>query len=240
MLPELLKDLLLFPNGFFLSLNIFIFHPGIIIPSFSGYFKRKCSKPIDQWTTKWISSHTGICILDFPGKEFTWNVGDLGSIPGLGRSSGEGNSYPLQYSGLENSMDCIVHGVTNSQTQLSNFHREAWRAAVQWVAKSWTRPSDRTTAIYEVDFCTRKIPEHGNKNILQSLNFKHKVLLRKKKKCAEIKISESTFILWMQILMYRYLPKYWLSLICESVGSDSVNFKFAACSIGSILLAAVL
>ena len=38
------------------------------------------------------------------------NVGYLGSIPGLGRSPGEENSYPLQYSGLENSMDCIVHG----------------------------------------------------------------------------------------------------------------------------------
>ena len=44
------------------------------------------------------------------------NVGYLGSIPGLGRSPGEGNGYPHQYSGLENSMDCIVHGVANSQT----------------------------------------------------------------------------------------------------------------------------
>ena len=40
------------------------------------------------------------------------NVGDLVSIPGLGRSPGEENDYPLQYSGLENSMDCLVHGVT--------------------------------------------------------------------------------------------------------------------------------
>ena len=56
------------------------------------------------------------------GKESTCNVGDLGSIPGLGRSPGEGNGYPLQYSGLENSKDCIVHGVAKSQTQLSNFH----------------------------------------------------------------------------------------------------------------------
>ena len=44
-------------------------------------------------------------------KEFTWNVGDLGSIPGLGRYPGEGKGYPVQYSGLENPMDCIVHGV---------------------------------------------------------------------------------------------------------------------------------
>ena len=45
------------------------------------------------------------------GKEFTCNAGDPGLIPGLGRSPGEGNGYPLQYSGLENSMDCIVHGI---------------------------------------------------------------------------------------------------------------------------------
>ena len=56
------------------------------------------------------------------GKESTYNVGDLALIPGLGRSPGEGTSYPLQYSGLENSMDCTVHGVTKSQTRLSDFH----------------------------------------------------------------------------------------------------------------------
>ena len=53
------------------------------------------------------------------GKESACNVGDLGLIPGLGRSPGEGHGYPLQYSGLENSMDCIVHGVAKSQTPLS-------------------------------------------------------------------------------------------------------------------------
>ena len=56
------------------------------------------------------------------GKESTCDAGDLGLIPGLGRSPGERESYPLQYSGLENSMDCIAHGVTKSQTRLSNFH----------------------------------------------------------------------------------------------------------------------
>ena len=45
------------------------------------------------------------------GKESTYNVGELGSIPGLGRSLGERNSYPLQYSGLENPVDCTVHGI---------------------------------------------------------------------------------------------------------------------------------
>ena len=49
-------------------------------------------------------------------------MGDLGLIPGLGRSLGEGKGYLLQYSGLENSMDCIVHGVAKSQTRLSDSH----------------------------------------------------------------------------------------------------------------------
>ena len=49
-------------------------------------------------------------------------MGDLGYILGLGRSPGEGKGYPLQYSGLENSMDCIVHVIAKSWTQLSNFH----------------------------------------------------------------------------------------------------------------------
>ena len=55
-------------------------------------------------------------------KKSVCNVGDLGSIPGLERSPGEGKSYPLPYPGLENSMDCIVHGISKSQTWLSNFH----------------------------------------------------------------------------------------------------------------------
>ena len=61
------------------------------------------------------------------GKEFTCNSGDLGLIPGLGRSPGEGNDYPLQYFGLENPMDrralqATVHGVAKSQTRLSDFN----------------------------------------------------------------------------------------------------------------------
>ena len=55
-------------------------------------------------------------------KESASNAGDLGSIPGFGSSPGEGKGYPLQYSGLENSMDCIVHGVTKSWTRLRDFH----------------------------------------------------------------------------------------------------------------------
>ena len=66
------------------------------------------------------------CPQSFPcgsaGKESTCSVGDLGSIPGLGRFPGEGKGYPLQYSGLENSMVCIVHGIAKNQILLGNFH----------------------------------------------------------------------------------------------------------------------
>ena len=60
-------------------------------------------------------------------KRLAYNMGDLGSIPGSGRSSGEGNGNPLQYSSLKNPMD-----------------RGAWQATVHWVSKSWTRLSEFT------------------------------------------------------------------------------------------------
>ena len=56
------------------------------------------------------------------GKESPCNEGDLGLIPGLGRSPAKGKGYPLQCSGLKNSMDCIVHGITKSWIWLSDFH----------------------------------------------------------------------------------------------------------------------
>ena len=65
------------------------------------------------------------------GKESVCNVEDPGSIPGSGRSSGEGNGYPFQCFCLENSTDrgtwwATVHGVANSQTQLSDYHFHSW------------------------------------------------------------------------------------------------------------------
>ena len=65
-------------------------------------------------------SESFYCLDIFPdssiGKESACTVGDPGSIPGLGRSPGEGKGYPLQYSGLENSMDNVVYGVAKSRT----------------------------------------------------------------------------------------------------------------------------
>ena len=90
----------------------------------------------------------GLCIS--AGKESACNVGDLGSIPGLGRYPGEGKGYPLQYSDLENSMDCIVHGVAKSQTQLSDFYfhflslssetTSSSSCSVMWVGKLTFNP----------------------------------------------------------------------------------------------------
>ena len=70
----------------------------------------------------WKKSHN----MGFPdssvSKESTCSAGDLSSIPGSGRSAGEGKGYPLQYSGLENSMDYTAHVITNSWVRLSDFH----------------------------------------------------------------------------------------------------------------------
>ena len=76
-------------------------------------------KPSLYWQTIWHGN-----------KEFICNAGDLGSNPGFGRSSGEGNGNPLQYSCLENSMDrgvwqATAHGVTKSRTQLSDYRFRA-------------------------------------------------------------------------------------------------------------------
>ena len=80
----------------------------------AGHGVPKSQTPLSGWTID--------IICDSAGKKSTCNVEDLGLIPGLGRSPGEGKGYPLQYSGLENSMNCIVHGVTKSWTPLRAFH----------------------------------------------------------------------------------------------------------------------
>jgi len=84
---------------------------------------------LDSWVRKirWRRNRLPTPVfLGFPcgsaGKESSHNAGAPSSITGLGRSAEEGKDYPLQYSGLENSMDCIVHGVRKSQTGLNDFH----------------------------------------------------------------------------------------------------------------------
>ena len=81
-------------------------------------------KRLKEKISKIVKIH--IIDLDFPcdsaGKKSALNVRDLGSIPELGRSPGEGKGYPPQYSVLEDSMACIVRGVAKSQTRLRDFH----------------------------------------------------------------------------------------------------------------------
>ena len=79
------------------------------------------------------------------GKESACNAGDLGSIPDLGRFPGEGNSYPLQYSGLENSMVYIVHVVATCQTQLSSFHLHFQFSSVTQSCRTPCDPMNRST-----------------------------------------------------------------------------------------------
>ena len=78
------------------------------------------------------------------GKELACHVGDLGSIPGLGRSPGEGKGYSLQYSGLKNSIDCIVNGVAKSRTQLGDFHFQfTFNSGQTWKIVSYSLTNGR-------------------------------------------------------------------------------------------------
>ena len=119
------------------------------------------------------------------GKESTCSVGDLDLIPGLGRSPGEGEGYPLQYSGLENSMDSIVHGITKSWTGLSNFHFQGWKCV-------WGGCVDFITVVTheEQDAC------ETNKSIGPE---KHSPFIWMQNICWEV--SETN-------LFYNSLPKY--------------------------------
>ena len=97
------------------------------------------------WRREWLPTPV---FLGFPsgsaGKESTRNVGDLGSIPRLGKSLGKGKGYPLQYSGLENSTDCIVHGVAKSRTWLTLTSLSLSSLAV-W---HWVKNSQHVTSTF--------------------------------------------------------------------------------------------
>ena len=125
------------PLTYFLTIPWFAFSRGLFIywvgqKVHSGFSVRWCGKTRMNFLANLVymcvciyvcNIHTQGLSCDSAGKESACNAGDLGSIPGLGRSPGEGKAYPLQCSGLGNPMDCIVHGVTKSWTLLSNFHR---------------------------------------------------------------------------------------------------------------------
>ena len=91
-------------------------------------------------------------------KESTCNEGDLGSVPGQRRSPGEGKGYPLQYSGLENSMDCIIRPGGHKETQLSDFHFTfSYSVSFHWTSIAsrtnmtlWMVTSLRTQVTYRI------------------------------------------------------------------------------------------
>ena len=88
----------------------------LILPtlSYSDFYQLWAkSQLISLWHS--LATMNGFFSGGSDGKESACNMGDQGSIPELGRSPGEGNGNPLQHSGLENSMDCLVHGVTKSR-----------------------------------------------------------------------------------------------------------------------------
>ena len=134
------KQILYINTYIWFSLRVLIFKRCKLMPSHiayrmddevSGIYLRirnetelamiKCLLKVGSWFDSLL-----FLLLGFPcdsaGKESACNAGDLGLIPGLEKSPGDGKGYPLKYSGLENSMDCIVRGVAKSQTQLSSFH----------------------------------------------------------------------------------------------------------------------
>ena len=106
------------------------------------------------------------------GKESAWNAEDQASIPGLGRSPGEGKGYPLQYSGLENSMDYVVHGIAKSQTWLSNFHctsLQQYKTVKNWCVhnlNNYTEPKARPKKGHIQLSYICKILENRNESII--------------------------------------------------------------------------
>ena len=106
--------------------------------------------------------------LGFPGgsagEESACNAGHLGSIPGLGRSPGEGKGYPLQSSGLENPMDCRAHGVAKTRTGLSDFYFHFHRSTA-CITNSW-RNHPRCVSLW----LGQPRPLQDERLVVQSLN----------------------------------------------------------------------
>ena len=118
-------------------------------PSSIPGFERSSGEWMDYPLQYFWASPVAQLVTNPPVMQETWV-----RSPGLGRSPGEGRGYPLQYSGLENSRDCIVHGVTKSPTQLSDFHftLSKYRLFTKWILEYWrTGFSSKESLCEEVD-----------------------------------------------------------------------------------------
>ena len=104
-----------------------------------------------------LVSHTAQLVKNLPAMREIL-VRSLGSIPGLGRSPGEGKGYALQYSGLENSMDCIVPGVSNSRRRLSDLDFTSLHSQVALVIKNLPPPVNEGAVRNGFDPWVGKIP----------------------------------------------------------------------------------
>ena len=110
---------------------------------------------------------------DSDGKEFTCSAGDLGLIPELGRSPGEGKGYPVQYSGLENSMDCIVHGVAKSRTRMRNLHFTSKRLACFVSYWEWWERGATPTSTVQIVFYLKEISGKGKLSSILDTMLRH-------------------------------------------------------------------
>ena len=131
------------------------------------------------------------------------SAGDPGLIPGLGRSTGEGIGYPLQYSGLENSMDCIVHGVAKSRTRLSDFHFHTFVASLP--PPSYPSGSSQSTelssrAIRQLPACCLT---HGSV-ARQPYSLSHLLLPRCPVSTSQFSPSASLFLPCKQVRQYHF------------------------------------
>ena len=114
--------------------------------------------------TEWLHPLTHVTFglpLSSVGKESACNAGDPGLIPELEKSAAEGIGYPLQYSGLENSMNCIVHGFAKSLTWLSDFYFHFQVTFTLWIYEIYlyniTRKGFRL--LFPRQFCLHSFPK---------------------------------------------------------------------------------
>ena len=148
------------------------------------------------------------------GKESTCNVGDLGSIPGLGRSPGEWKGYPLQYSCLENSMDCIVCGMAKSQTRLSDS-----------LIRSLTPSKGLHLCLSLICYCLCTIFMEQQKDHLMVSPVNHKNIAGKMHSFRQILWDEDSLDGFDCIFQCSWIPSLVLNLLCFIPKSSAFFYR---------------